>query len=166
MHMRYTLTGSGVEFKVWLEYPELWQYFSKTALPAPDGRLGVDKVVTVKGSTVRQGPGDTSRTSRSGGSRRVWSAPSFKGSSVPGKTVFLCEPNAMASIAAGEPTYREKRQVAMSGPFLGLYNYFKANAKFEMVVISPAGRSYTIEAAGGGTLLTGGGGIQVPGSTP
>lgn len=166
MHFRYSLTGGGVPFKVWIMHPELWAYFSKTPLPAPDGLAGADRVVSVKGSTVRQGPGDTTRTSRSGGSRRVWSAPSFKGSAVPGKTIFLCEPNAMAAVAAGEPTYREKRQVAFSGPLLGVYNYFLANAKMEMVLISPAGRSYTIEATGALAAAKAAGGAQLPGSMP
>jgi hypothetical protein len=141
-------TGSMVAgITVCTEFKENWQYFFNEPTMTPEAPGEVSKVVDVKMSVVRRGPGDPNPFTRKDTNRFYVRFPKSKGSARPGKTYRVGELNPLGS------GYRELRQFSIIGTDMDIFAYAIAKAKFELVLWSPWGSHETIPgASAGGTL--------------
>lgn len=145
---KYVLTKSGSMRKdivVWTEYPANWKYFFNQATMTPDAPGSVDKVLAVKGTAVRRGPGDPTPFQRAGGARIYARYPKNKGSARPGFKIVVAERDPLGL------GYREKRQFAVAGALMDIWAYATAKAKMQIVLWGPNGWYSEIDAATGGT---------------
>jgi hypothetical protein len=155
-YQRYLIakTGSMVgDIHVYTEFPENWQYFFNQATMTPDAPGTVDKIVNVRATTVKRGPGDPAPFTRKAHTLMYARNPKSKGSARPGKTYTVAEPNPLGG------GYRQKRQFAIQGRDMDIWAYAKAKAKFIIVMWGPNGWYEEIQGAGagGGTLTVQGG---------
>jgi hypothetical protein len=147
-YSKYVLAKSGAMRKdivVWTEFPANWQYFFNQATMTPDSPGDVDKVLSVKGSAVRRGPGDPAPFQRAGGARIYVRYPKSKGSARPGYKIVVAEHDPLLG------GYREKRVFAVGGALMDVWAYAKAKAKFQITLWGPNGWYEKIDAATGGT---------------
>jgi hypothetical protein len=158
---RYVLSKVGGMTKdiiLYTEFPANWKYFFNEATMIPDAPGTVDKVLQVKQSARRRGPGDPSPFVVRAHSRIQSYYPKTKGSARPGETYRVGE---RAPLGTG---YRELRQFAITGEIMNVWAYAKAKAKFELILWGPNGWSSEIPAAGAGALVAQGAALLVPGA--
>jgi hypothetical protein len=141
---------------IWGEKANLAYFFKTSMVPVGAGSQ-VDKEVTIKTKVpVKDYPGDKHTFTRKDYQCRKWGAPYRRGSATPGKTFWLIDPMVADD---GGPT--QKREFTFSGALLDLYNWLTEDAKVDLVLMAPSGRSYPIKKAGSTPLEAPAAGAEV-----
>lgn len=156
---RYKIAKSGSmvgDIYVFTEFEENWKYFFNETTMVVDTPGDVDKIVNVRATSVKRGPGDPSPFTRKATTRIYARHAKNKGSARPGNPYIVAEKNVLG------PGYREKRQFAILGRDMDVFAYAKAKAKFIITLWSPNGWHDEIEPAAGGTLIAPTGGTIKP----